>query len=174
MIPNDDGEFLEFYEATVWDVYAFLSFRCRSRHEAEDLTQEVYERALKAWARFDPARGSARAWVMLIARNAYIDARRRASARPEDPSGAEVDDLELSGSEDVGYKHGPDPELALALSRLKRREREAIALRFGGDLTTAEVALVLGVSVANAQQILSRALRQLRSTFRRAGLERQI
>ena len=49
------------------------------------------------------------------------------------------------------------------IRQLKRREREAIALRFGGDLTTAEVAGVLGVSVPNAQQILSRALRMLHS-----------
>ena len=45
---------------------------------------------------------------------------------------------------------------------LRRREREAVALRFGGDLRTAEVAEVMGVSVANAQQILSRALRRMR------------
>ena len=55
----------------------------------------------------------------------------------------------------------PDPQLAAALQRLERREREAIALRFGGDLRNAEIAELLGVSVANAQQILSRALRRL-------------
>ena len=57
---------------------------------------------------------------------------------------------------------GPRPEVAAALARLKRREREALALRFGGDLRTAEVAQVLDISVANAQQILSRELRRLR------------
>jgi RNA polymerase sigma factor (sigma-70 family) len=54
-------------------------------------------------------------------------------------------------------------ELADALAELTEREREVLALRFGGDLTGAEIAHVLGLSLANVQQITSRALRKLRT-----------
>ena len=56
-----------------------------------------------------------------------------------------------------------EPELAAALDELGDREREIIALRFGGDLTGPEIASLTGLSLANVQQILSRSLRKLRA-----------
>ena len=56
-------EFIEAYEQHVWGIYGFLAYRTRSPEEAEDLTQETFERALKAWPRFDPARNDARPWL---------------------------------------------------------------------------------------------------------------
>lgn len=58
---------------------------------------------------------------------------------------------------------GLDPDLAAALARLPEREREIIALRYGGDLTGPEIAALTGLSLANVQQILSRSLRRLRA-----------
>ena len=60
-------------------------------------------------------------------------------------------------------------EIADALSRLGDRDREGIALRFGGDLTGPEIAEVLGLTLANVQQILSRSLRKLRAILDEAG-----
>jgi len=159
---NADPDFVAAYEAHVWDVYGFLAFRTRSREEAEDLTQETFVRALKGWARFDPSRSAAKPWLLAIARNVYVDSRRRSRSRPR--TTAEVAAAEPAGEEDRDLARigGPDPACAAALARLRRREREAVALRFGGDLRTAEIAEVMGVSVANAQQILSRALRRMR------------
>ena len=155
-------DFTTAYETHIWHVYGFLAYRTRSRADAEDLTQETFERALKAWSRFDPARADLRTWLLVIARNTYIDSRRRAAARPQTLEAADPDTLVGARTADTP---GPDPELDAALKRLNRREREAIALRFGGDLKIAEVAEILDVSVSNAQQILSRALKSLRSTI---------
>ena len=66
--------------------------------------------------------------------------------------------VESGPEEDLGLS----PDLVAALSRLSRRDRSVLALRFGGDLRTPEIAEVLDLSVANVQQILSRALRKLR------------
>ena len=54
------------------------------------------------------------------------------------------------------------PELLVALDRLDEREREILALRYGADLSGAQIAELLGLSLANVQQIASRALRRLR------------
>jgi DNA-directed RNA polymerase specialized sigma24 family protein len=165
LIPVSQA-FIDAYESYVWDVYGFLAYRTRSHAEAEDLTQETFERALRAWETFDPARGQPKAWLLAIARNAFIDSRRRRSSRPRPvaPEGME----ELPADEGRGPVLGPEPKLADAIGRLGRREREAVALRFGGDLRTAEIAELLGITVANAQQILSRALRRLRSLLEEA------
>jgi RNA polymerase sigma factor (sigma-70 family) len=52
-----------------------------------------------------------------------------------------------------------------ALSKLSPRDREVIALRFGGDLNGPEIAEMTGLSLANVQQILSRSLRKLRDAL---------
>ncbi|HET6496627.1 MAG TPA: sigma-70 family RNA polymerase sigma factor [Thermoleophilia bacterium] len=162
-------EFIEAYEQHVWGIYGFLAYRTRSPVEAEDLTQETFERALKAWPRFDPARNDARPWLLVIARNVYVDSRRRQAARPRVAPEVEVGaGPESAGSIDANL--GPDPEVSAALARLKRREREAIALRFGADLPVAGVAEVLDISVANAQQILSRSLRRLRTLLEHSAV----
>ena len=62
---------------------------------------------------------------------------------------------------------GLDPELERALAQLGPRERELIALRFGGDLTGSEIAQLTGLTAANVQQILSRSLRRMRATLDR-------
>lgn len=136
------------YEQHIDHVYGYLAYRARSARAAEELAEVTFERARAGWGTFDPARGSPRTWLLAIARNAYIDWRRRGGGK---------------GADEAAMRGGgaPDPQLAAALQRLERREREAIALRFGGDLRNAEIAELLGVSVANAQQILSRALRRL-------------
>jgi RNA polymerase sigma factor (sigma-70 family) len=60
---------------------------------------------------------------------------------------------------------GVSPELEAALATLPDRQREILALRFGGDLTGPEIAELTGLSLANVQQILSRSLRQLRANL---------
>jgi RNA polymerase sigma-70 factor (ECF subfamily) len=60
-----------------------------------------------------------------------------------------------------------EPELAAALATLAQRDREIVALRYGADLTGPEIVELTGLTLANVQQIISRALRRLR-----AGLEK--
>ena len=142
----------------VEDVYGYLAFRVRSPEEAEDLTRETFERALKAWP-FDSRRAEPRTWLLGIARRAYIDSRGRGAAVPAGrPEGRSS-----SAGPRPEERLGPDPELAAALRKLKRPERDAIALCFGAELSIADVAEVTGTSVADAQQILSRSLRRLRA-----------
>jgi RNA polymerase sigma factor (sigma-70 family) len=151
------------FDEHVWDVYGFVAYRIGNRGEAEDLTQQTFERALKAWGHFDPARGRPRTWLLAIARNLIIDHYRR-------------DRSELHrhlGEGGIGEEHlpaddGPDAsgvaaELAAALETLSARDREVVALRFGADLRGPEIADLLDLRLANVQQILSRSLRKLRS-----------
>src|SRR4051812_44375538 len=65
-------DFAESYEDHVWRVYGYLAYRLHSRSEAEDLTQETFERALKAWGRYDQRKASVATWLLAIARNILI------------------------------------------------------------------------------------------------------
>jgi RNA polymerase sigma factor (sigma-70 family) len=81
-----------------------------------------------------------------------------------------IDDVNLSelpktGPEPRGL--GLEPKLETALEALGERDREVLALRFGAELTGPEIADVMGLSLANVQQIVSRSLRRLRSDLER-------
>jgi RNA polymerase sigma-70 factor (ECF subfamily) len=145
-------------------VYAFFAYRLRDRTEAEDLTQQTFERALRAWSRFDPARASSATWLLAIARNLLIDHYRAAGAGRGGPGTValeEVDPAALPVAEMDGRVLGLSPELEGALARLSDRARELIALRYGADLSGPEIAQLTGLTLANVHQILSRALRTL-------------
>jgi len=168
MAANADS-FASAYDEHVWDVYGFVAYRVRTREEAEDLTQLVFERALRAWGEFDPQRASAKTWLLTISRNALIDHYRRDHSAQQHPIEGEVGEAALGWVEPDERRLGPSPELAGALATLGQREREIIALRFGGDLSGAEIAEITGLTLANVQQILSRSLRALRAELEGAS-----
>lgn len=168
-----DPGFGRIYDENVWRVYGFLGYRLGSRLDAEDLTQQTFERALRSWGRFDPERGSHETWLISIARNLLIDHYRGDRSSQERPLG---EDGESAGS----IRHSPspeesigiEPELEKALEVLDQRARGLVALRFGGDLTGPEIAALTGLSLANVQQIISRSLRALRAELERIGSAR--
>ncbi|UJA19064.1 sigma-70 family RNA polymerase sigma factor [Thermoleophilia bacterium SCSIO 60948] len=166
---GERSDFSSVYEDHIWTVYAFFGYRVRSRPLAEDLTQTTFERALKAWDRYDASRASHQTWLLAIARNLLIDDSRR--KQPAAPSSREPDEeLESIGSSD-GDPGASEVDLGLAsdlqaaVESLGERERELIALRFGGDLNGPEIAELTGLTLSNVQQILSRALRRMRTTL---------
>ena len=163
-MSRGDESFARVYSEHVWIVYGFLAYRLRDQTAAEDLTQATFEHALRAWGRFDPRKGSERTWLMTIARNLLIDHHRR-----DRSSRIEIDEGMLPVVAGPEARDTSSHEIVEALSRLGDRDREVIALRFGGDLTGPEIAALLGLTLANVQQILSRSLRKLRSMLDDAG-----
>lgn len=155
-VPPD---FTDAFDEHVWQIYGFLAYRLGDRADAEDLTQATFERALRSWGRFDPARGRMSTWLLAIAANVLVDHHRAGGRRPDTLAGTPPPDRATAGPE---ASLGLDPELQAALERLGDREREVIALRFGGDLTGRQIAELTGLSLGNVQQVLSRALRTLR------------
>src|ERR1700761_4485668 len=161
------GDFATVYQDEVWSVYGFFAYRVRSVADAEDLTQQTFERALRAWRRFDPQRSPARTWLLAIARNLLIDHYRAdTSARRQPLDETEEEQL---GSEMAGPDLGIDGDLAEALATLSPRDREIVALRYGGDLTGPEISEMTGLQLANVQQILSRSLRRMRAHLEGGG-----
>jgi len=162
MPPRD---FSAVYDEHVWKVYGFFAYRMRTRADAEDLTQQTFERALKAWPRYDPRKASVGTWLIVIARNLlvdYIRADRSSRQQPLDELDSGHDALAQTGGEpDLGL----EPDLEKALASLAARDREIIALRFGADLSGPEIAEATGLSLANVQQILSRSLRRMRAVI---------
>jgi len=158
------GGFEHVFDENVERVFGFFGYRVGSRLDAEDLTQQTFERALRAWGRFDPARGSAQTWLLTIARNLLIDHYRQDRSASERSLDDHPDrEVALGTAPSPEEAIGLDPQLEAALLGLDDRSRELLALRFGGELNGPQIAELTGQSLANVQQILSRALRRLRA-----------
>jgi RNA polymerase sigma-70 factor, ECF subfamily len=149
--------FADLYRETVDDVFAYVATLLGDRSAAEDVVAQAYERAYRKRRSYDPRRGSSRAWLFGIARNAALDElrrRRRTVALVGEPADAAAGD----DPDDAARR----ATVRAALRTLEPRDREIIALRFHGGLSTAEVAALLGVSESNAGTRLHRAMTRLR------------
>jgi RNA polymerase sigma-70 factor (ECF subfamily) len=152
------------YRETASDVFAYVLSLVRERASAEDVTALTFERAYRRQSSFDARRGSQRAWLFGIARNAALDelrSRKRTTALhadPEDPAAAGAT-AAADEDDDAAVRRAT---VRAALARLDPRERELIALKFHAGLSNGEIAKVLGISAANAGTRVHRAVTRLR------------
>jgi RNA polymerase sigma factor (sigma-70 family) len=154
-----DDEFEVLYSEQAQGLFAFLVYRTNDRALAEDLLADAFERALRG--KFNPRKASAKTWLYTIALNVLRDHVRRSAA--EGRAYAKVD----AGGEGADPFAGVEvrDELMGAMATLAAEEREAIAMRFGADLTVPEMAAVLGVPLTTVEGRVYRALRKLREAL---------
>jgi RNA polymerase sigma factor (sigma-70 family) len=136
-------------------VHRYLVFLTGDRSVAEDLTGETFERAFRAWRRFDPRRGTPRAWLCGIARRAALDHLRSENRRRW------REERFARGTITAEEPATGDGTLASALHSLSPGEREVVALRVLLDLDGPTTARLLGISGTACSSRLSRALKRL-------------
>lgn len=166
--PPCPGEALcrQWYEAYGAAVYNYFRFHVPLADVAEDLTAETFLKVVRAEDRFDPLKGSAKPWILTVARNVLADWRRRARLRQY---------VTLGTMHDLVYE-APSPEERLlreeevgclldAVATLAGADRELIGLRYGSGLDTAEVAQILGISEGSVRTRLWRVLGRLRGAM---------
>ena len=158
-------EFEDVHREHVPAVWRYVRSRLPTEVDAEDVTSEVFLKAMRSWDRYEPSKGSVVAWLTGIARHAVADWWRQ--HRPEHP------DLEQAGVAAGSNPDSDDPESAVLrreradqlrrrLRMLTDREREAVAMRFGAELSSAEIGDLLGVSPTAARMLVYRAVGKLR------------
>jgi RNA polymerase sigma-70 factor (ECF subfamily) len=135
-------------------VYSYAAYRLGPGPDADDVTSETFERALRYRSSFDAGRGDPGAWLIGIARHCIVDS----AVRRELPVD-EVPELATTGHEDASLRR---LELRAAVARLDERERELVALRYGADFTARQIADLLGLRTNTVEVALHRALARLR------------
>ena len=145
------------------DVYGYLLYLTKNWAVAEDLTGETFETAFKKWRRFDPGRGTPRAWLLAIARSTALDWFRADARRRKREERAEASERRGDAS---SFGEGLSTELQESLQALTAGEREVVALRIVLDLDSEETARLLGISATAVSTRLSRALSKLEERMR--------
>jgi RNA polymerase sigma-70 factor (ECF subfamily) len=160
--PTDaEAAFELLYRSSRDDLFAYVAGLLRDRSAAEDVTAQAFERAYRRRSSFNPKRGTHRAWLFGIARNAALDElrrRRRHTALAAEP----VDEGSIGGHEESADAALRRSSIAAALGRLSPRERELVALKYFAGLGNAEIAAVVGISESNAGTRLHRVIEKLR------------
>jgi len=177
---RDPTRFDALYRKYLAQVYSYAYYELGDHHDAEDATERTFLRALTALPRFEeramPADGDGastfRVWLFRIARNAVADARRARIRRPEAPleAGTVVaDPLDVEGRAEAR-----DAAAAAwaAVGRLPADRRRAVVLRFVDEMSTAEIAGVLGRSEGAVRVLLHRALRSVARDLETRGTGR--
>jgi len=159
VITIDRNTFEEHYPK----IYNYIYYRVLHRETAEDLTGEVFYKALAFRSSFDERKASYKTWLYTIARNIVVNHCR--SRKNE----LLFDDFEeLAANNDVEDIFGLNEDfrrLHELLKTLPEREREVIALRYWGELSYKEIAARTGLNVNSIGPIINRSIVSLRKLW---------
>ncbi len=159
-MPSDaEAAFEELYRSSRDDVFAYVVGLLRDRSAAEDVTATAFERAYRRSKSFDPSRGSRRAWLFGIARNAALDELRKRKRSAELTSEPVADTVPAEEMAETAMRRAA---LRQAMEKLSARERELVALKFFAGLSTAEIASVVSIGERAAAMRVHRTIEKLR------------
>jgi len=164
----DPARFDALYRRYLARVYSYAYYELGDHHAAEDVTEATFVSALTNLPRFQerarPSDGEGastfKVWLFQIARNEIAAERRRARRRPTEPIGDTIvaDPLNV---EDAAVRRDQARAAWRAVGRLPGERRQAMVLRFVDELSTAEIAGVLGRSEGAVRVLIHRALRSV-------------
>lgn len=160
MLP-ELGALYQEHAAAVW---RYARSRLPTDADAEDVTSDVFARALRSTHTYDASKGSPRAWLTGIARNAIGDWWRH--RKPEDPVADPPDTTgDTQDAAELSLRNETIAGVRSMLGILSDRELEALALRFGAELSSNEVGDQLGISPTAARMLVHRAVTKLRGVL---------
>jgi RNA polymerase sigma-70 factor (ECF subfamily) len=164
--------FEQWYHDHRASVYRYVRFRVATREAAEDVTSDVFMKALRSFERYDPSLASPRTWLLRIARNAVTDhlraLRRRGSLHV---TLDRVPDLvaDIPSQEERVLRQERIQALLNGNQTLRPADQEMLALRYGAGLDNAEIAQSLGITPNAVAVRLHRALKRLKQAVEDQG-----
>lgn len=156
----DRPDFADVAAAEMDGVYRYLVHMLRDPVLAEDVTSSTFERALRDWRRYDPAKGRPGVWLIEIARRQALDhLRSEGRRRRREERFAAMEPRSAPAPRVAGIPE----DMRVAMTALTESERELVALRIVLGVDTAEAARITGVTPSAVSTALHRALGKLRT-----------
>jgi RNA polymerase sigma factor (sigma-70 family) len=165
------GEFVGIYERHFTEIHRYIAGRL-GRDVADDIAADTFVIALRKQDGFDPRRGTVRAWLYGIATNLVAQQQRAERRRYRALARAGARDLADGPEERVVSwvaAEGLQPQLASALARLSREERDVLLLVALADFSHEEIAQALGIPYGTVGSRLNRARKKIRNALGQKG-----
>jgi len=172
---REPARFVELYDAYFHLVYAYVARRVRHRDETEDLTAEVFRRALQSLPRFKWTGAPFGAWLFRIASNMIADRAKTAAREGKLAAADSVSSVTGGGSASGEQQTDLEEcerraELFQLVDELADDQRRVVLMRFAEDKTIGEIAGELGRSEGAVKQLQFRALENLRKRITAPGI----
>jgi RNA polymerase sigma-70 factor (ECF subfamily) len=169
----DMSAFEELYTAFLPKVYNYVSFRVGDAGTAEDVTADVFERALTRLHTYRSDRGAFSTWLFSIAHNSVANHLRDRGRRPESFSLDSLPPVAATGHS-VEQRVIAGDQLRWVrehMQYLPEKQREVVALKFGGGLSNREIARAMRLKPNHVGVLLHRAVRSLRLAMEKEDVE---
>ncbi len=161
---GDHQAFARLYEENFDRIYRYVVIRIGDKMEAEDMTQQVFLKAIQSISSFKWKNIPFSAWLFRIAHNQLVDHLRKKNRRVAAP----LDESLLTSDSNpqlMAERNLDIEQLLIATRRLTQAQREVISLRFAGDLPIAQVAKIMGKSQGAVKALQHSAIVALRKAL---------
>ena len=158
---KDPSRFAELYELNFARVYAYIARRVGDRDAAQDLTSDVFHKALASIHTFEWRGVPFAGWLLRIAANMIVDRSKRGTR--EITGQEDLPDLPDPGAKPRLVEADESARLFLLVEQLPADQRRVIGMRFAEEKSIREIAQALGRSEGAVKQLQFRALQNLRA-----------
>ena len=168
---GDKVAFAELYDGLAPQVLGLATHILRDRAQAEEITQEVFVEVWQKAHTFDPARGSAKSWVLRLAKSRSIDrlrSWRSAQARDTEEFNNQLTTW-VAPAEDEAQQRLESKELQDLIDSIGEPHRSALMLAYFGEYTHQEIAEATGVALGTAKTRVRDGLHKLRKAVTLKG-----
>jgi len=157
----DQEAFAQLYEENFDKIYRYIALKIGNQMEAEDLTQQVFMKALKSISSYKWKEVPFSAWLYKIAHNQVVDYLRKKTRQPTTELNEDITVAEDNPYKNVELKVELE-QLARALKKLTPLQQEVLALRFSCEMPIAQVAGVMGKNEGAIKALQHSAVQALR------------
>ncbi|OFS26993.1 RNA polymerase subunit sigma [Brevibacterium sp. HMSC07C04] len=168
---GDKVAFAELYDVLAPQILGLTTHILRDRAQVEEVTQEVFVEVWLSAHTFDPHRGSAKSWVLRLAKSRAIDrlrSWRSSQARDTDDFNSQLTTW-VAAAEDEAQQRLESEELQELIDSIGEPHRSALMLAYFGELTHQEIADATGVALGTAKTRVRDGLQKLRKAVSLKG-----